>query len=198
MEQRTEEWFNARLGKVTASAISNVLSSGVTHKNYLLQLVSERLTGEKTETIVTPAMQHGIDNENDARLLYVERHQGVIEEGFIDHPKVSMSGMSPDGLTSDGKGLIEIKCPQNKTHTETLIEQKVPSRYLNQIMWQLACCPDREYCDFVSYNPAFPDNLKLFVKRVPRDNDYIKKLEKEVKAFTTKVDNIVNNLKEIK
>ena len=206
IEQRTEEWFQQRLGKVTASRISDVIAktkTGVStsRQNYLIQLVSERLTGKKGDSFVNQAMLDGIERESAARELY-ERTRGVsvTEVGFFDHPTIAMSGASPDGAVNseeEGKyaGLIEIKCPIETTHTNTLISKSVPSKYIPQMQWQLACT-GAKWVDFVSYNPNFPDTMQIFVARVERDNAYIAELESEVLKFLDEVDQAILKLKE--
>jgi len=200
MEQRTEEWFQARLGKVTASRVADVLAKiksgeSASRRNYKIQLVSERLTGEKQETYINQAMQDGIDREFYARERYVQQFGEVEEVGFVKHPTLE-AGASPDGMVGDD-GIIEIKCPMGSTHTETLMTQDVPSRYIPQIQFQLLVT-GRKWCDFVSYNPMFPEHLQVFVKRVEADPVYQKELESEVKQFLSEVDNVINKLKEIK
>ena len=206
IEQRTEEWFQQRLGKVTASRISDVIAktkTGVStsRQNYLVQLVSERLTGKKGDSFVNQAMLDGIERESAARELY-ERTKGVsvTEVGFFDHPTIAMSGASPDGAVNaeeDGKyaGLIEVKSPIETTHTNTLMSKSVPSKYIPQMQWQLACT-GAKWVDFVSYNPNFPEELQLFVARVDRDDTYIGELEAEVIKFLDEVEQTIIKLKE--
>jgi putative phage-type endonuclease len=206
IEQRTEEWFQQRLGKVTASRISDVIAktkTGVStsRQNYLIQLVSERLTGKKGDSFVNQAMLDGIERESSARELYMRtRGVSVTEVGFFDHPTIAMSGASPDGAVNaeeEGKyiGLIEIKCPLETTHTNTLMSKSVPSKYIPQMQWQLACTNAR-WVDFVSYNPNFPEELQLFVARVDRDDTYIGELEAEVVKFLDEVEQTIIKLKE--
>jgi len=206
IEQRTEEWFQQRLGKVTASRISDVIAktkTGVStsRQNYLVQLVSERLTGKKGDSFVNQAMLDGIEREGLARELYMRaRGVSVTEVGFFDHPTIAMSGASPDGAVNaeeEGKyaGLIEIKCPIETTHTNTLMSKSVPSKYIPQMQWQLACT-GAKWVDFVSYNPNFPEELQLFVARVDRDDTYIGELESEVIKFLDEVEQTIIKLKE--
>jgi len=206
IEQRTEEWFQQRLGKVTASRISDVIAktkTGVStsRQNYLIQLVSERLTGKKGDSFVNQAMLDGIERESAARALYMlNRDVSVTEVGFFDHPVINNSGASPDGAVNaeeDGKyaGLIEIKCPIETTHTNTLMSKSVPSKYIPQMQWQLACT-GAKWVDFVSYNPNFPMELQLFIVRVDRDDTYIAELEAEVLKFLDEVDQTILKLKE--
>jgi hypothetical protein len=203
-----ESWMAQRLGKVTASRLSDVIAktkTGVStsRQNYLIQLVSERLTGKKGDSFVNQAMLDGIEREAAARELYEKtRGVSVTEVGFFDHPIIKNSGASPDGAVNseeEGKyvGLIEIKCPIETTHTNTLISKSVPSKYMPQIQWQMASVsPNVKWVDFISFNPNFPDTMQIFVARVERDNDYIAELEVEVVKFLDEVEQTILKLKE--
>lgn len=208
MEQRTEEWFQSRLGKVTASRISDVIAktktgASTSRQNYLVQLVSERLTNKKGDSFVNQYMLDGIEREPIAKALYEKLHNVTVTEvGFFDHPTIPNSGASPDGAVHaeiKGKfaGLIEIKCPLETTHTNTLMSKTVPNKYIPQIQWQMASVsPNVKWVDFVSYNPNFPKDLQLFVTRVERDDEYITSLEVEVKQFLEEVEATILKLKE--
>lgn len=202
MEQRTQEWFDARLGKVTASRVADVIAktkTGVStsRQNYLTQLVTERLTGKKADNgYINKAMEDGIDREDAARSLYELKYGKVKEVGFIDHPTVAMSGASPDGMIASDGGVLEIKCPIETTHTTTLMTNKVPSKYIPQIQWQMAVTGAR-FAHFVSYNPNFPDDMALFVKQLDRDDEYIKMLVDEILIFLKEVDETILKLKEL-
>ena len=196
MEQRTEEWFAARLGKVTASKVSAVLAKkdSATRADYLTDLVLERLTNKQQEFYQNDAMQWGTDTEPQARMAY-EAFKGVLvdEMGFIDHPSIQYFGCSPDGLVEED-GLVEIKCPNSKTHLSTLLNGKIPTKYIPQVQTQMAVM-NRQWCDFVSFDPRLPEDLQLFVVRVNRDDEYIAKLEEEVVAFLDEVNETVTKLK---
>jgi len=200
MEQRTEEWFAARLGKVTASRVAEVVAKtktgyGASRANYMAELICERLTGAPTERYTSSAMQHGIDTEPQARAAYEAKSGSFVEEvGFVLHTSISEAGASPDGFV-DEDGLIEIKCPQTATHMDTLLSENVPAKYVTQMQWQMACT-GRKWCDFVSYDPRLPEKMQLFVKRVPRDDAYIELLEKEVSAFIVEMTDKLEKLKE--
>jgi putative phage-type endonuclease len=200
-EQRTDEWFAARLGKVTASRVSDVVArtkSGysTSRDNYMAQLIVERITGKQAESFTNAAMQWGTEQEPFARAAY-EAHTGVMvdEVGFISHPSISDAGASPDGLVG-ATGLVEIKCPNTATHIETLINGSVPSKYLAQMQWQMACT-GREYCDFVSFDSRMPAGAQLWVKRVERDNVLIGEMEAEVAKFLTELADKVEKLKNL-
>ena len=198
MEQRTEEWFAARLGKVTASRVADVLAKiksgeSASRKNYKMELVVQRLTGKQGESFTNAAMEWGTEQEPFARMAY-EAHTGtfVKEEGFVDHPTIEGFGCSPDGLVGDG--LIEIKCPNTANHIETVLENKAPSKYIPQMQAQMACT-GAKWCDFVSFDPRVPEDLQLFVVRVERDQEYIDAMEVEVKQFLSEVLDLFNQLK---
>jgi putative phage-type endonuclease len=201
-EQRTEEWFNQRLGKVTASKIADVIAktkTGVSasRENYSTQLTLERLTNQKAEFYSNAAMEWGTATEPQARSAYeLYREVFVDEVGFIDHPTIAMSGASPDGFVGED-GLVEIKCPESKTQMETLLNQKVPTKYQPQMQWQMAVT-GRKWCDFVSFDPRMPENLQIFVQRVERNDVYIKMLEEEVRVFLEEIDKKVEILRNIK
>jgi len=202
MEQRSDEWFAARLGKVTASRVADVIAKTKTgpsasRENYATQLVLERLTNKQAESYTNAAMQWGTDTEPMARQAYeLKRGLFVNETGFVDHPTIEMSGASPDGLVGTD-GLIEVKCPNSATHMETMLTQKVPAKYIPQMMWQMAC-PGRNWCDFVSYDPRFPENLQIFIERVTYDPTYVRMLELEITQFLDEVTKKVEILRKFK
>lgn len=196
--QRTAEWHQVRLGKVTASRIADVTAKtktgyGAGRSNYLAELVAERLTGASAERYVNAVMQWGTDQEPDARMAYEFSTDVEVEEiGFVHHPRIAMSGASPDGLVGSD-GLVEIKCPNTATHIDTLRGASIPSKYVGQMMWQMACT-GRGWCDFVSYDPRMPHDMRLFVQRLHRDDALIADLEKEVSAFLAELDSTVADL----
>ena len=202
IEQRSDLWFQARIGKVTASRVADVLAKtktgySATRDNYMAQLVCERLTGEKGESFTNAAMQHGTDTEPLARAAYESLKDVLVDEvGFVPHPTIEMAGASPDGLVGDD-GLLEIKCPNTATHIDTLLTQTVPSKYNTQMQFQMACT-GRLWCDFVSFDNRLPEELQLFVKRVPRDDVFIKQTEDAIVKFLAELDDKINKLMKVK
>jgi len=185
--QGSPEWKALRCGKVTASRVADVVARTKTgysasRANYLAQLIAERLTGTPAETYTNATMQHGVDTEPEARAAY-EFYQGATVEqiAFVPHPKIDQAGASPDGLVG-ADGLVEIKCPNTATHLETLLGQAVPAKYIDQMQFQMACT-GRKWCDFVSYDPRMPEHMRLFVRRVERDDKRIDFLETEIAGF---------------
>lgn len=201
MDQQSAEWFAERCGKATASRIADIVARtktgyGASRANYAAQLVAERLTGTVSESYTNAAMQWGTDMEPQARIAYeFWTNAGVDQVGFIPHPSIANTGASPDGLVGDA-GLIEIKCPSTATHIETLLGGSVPGKYVTQIQWQL-CCTGRQWCDFVSFDPRMPESMRLFIKRVHRDDARIAELETEVIAFLHEVHTTVDRLREV-
>lgn len=199
MEQRSDEWFAARLGKVTASRIADVCARtktgwGASRKNYMAELVAERLTGERVEGFTNAAMQWGTDMEPDARTAYEFYTNATVKQiGFAPHPSIADTGASPDGLVGED-GLVEIKCPNTATHLETLLGASMPEKYFLQVQWQLACT-GRQWCDFASYDPRLPESMRLFIDRVKRDDAAIATVEKEVTAFLTELRDTVDRLR---
>jgi putative phage-type endonuclease len=200
MEQRTDDWFAARLGKVTASRVADVIAKtktgyGAGRANYMADLVVERLTGQKASSFSNAAMEWGTEQEPNAKAAYAAKTGILVEDvGFIDHPTVAMSGASPDGLAEEG--LVEIKCPNTATHLEYIFDGKPPQKYVTQMQWQMACA-GKPWCDFVSYDPRLPERLQLLVVRVLRDDDYIKMLEQEVNTFLQELDDKLNKLEKV-
>jgi putative phage-type endonuclease len=191
--QGSDEWKAARLGRVTASRISDVVAKtktgyGAGRANYMAELLTERLTGRPYEAYRSAAMQWGTDTEEEARHAYAFWKGVEVETvGFVPHPTIAMSGASPDGLIGIGH-MVEFKCPNTATHLDYLLTGKISKAYQLQIDWQLICT-GREFCDFVSYDPRLPEGMKFFVLEMPRPPQaVVDELEGEVKAFLAELD----------
>lgn len=198
MEQRSTEWFAARCGSLGASQLNEALATtkngwGASRENLKSRIVAERLTGTPTETFQNAAMAWGVDTEDQARKAYEAATGTFVDEmGIAFHPVLQHTHASPDGLVGED-GLIEIKCPNTTTHIDTLTDEKVPSKYINQMQWQMRCT-DRQWCDYVSFDPRLPKHLQLFIKRVDRDDAAIAELEAKVAEFLTEVQSKIDHL----
>lgn len=200
MEQRTNEWFNARLGKVTASRISDVMAKpkknghSASRQNYMAQLICERLTETPAESFTNTAMQRGTELEPVAREMYIlnQFDATVKEVGFIPHPSIENAGASPDGLVNDD-GLIEIKCPNTWTHLEFIQSLKPKREYILQMQWQMICT-GRKWCDFVSYDDRLPDNLSFRCIRIHYDEALAQEIESEVIKFLQELDERIKQI----
>lgn len=191
-DQRTEEWFTARLGKVTGSRVADVLAKtksgySASRASYMAELICERLTGQQAERFTNAAMAWGTETEPQARAAYeFLTDNPVVETGFVLHPALADFGASPDGLVG-ADGLVEIKCPNSATHIDTLLTETVPGKYITQMQAQMACT-GRSWCDFVSFDPRLNGDLQMWVKRVHRDEAFIADMESEIAAFLNELD----------
>lgn len=198
--QGSPAWIAARLGKLTASRIGDAIARTKTgpaavRTAYMAELMVERLTGQPAPVYVTPAMQWGTDVEPQARAAYEWIGDcEIVSAGFVEHPHITMSGCSPDGLVGDD-GMVEFKCPTTATHLETLLSGQVPAKHLPQIMWQMACT-GRTWCDFVSYDPRLPELMRFFKQRVLRDEVAIAELERQAVEFLSELDAKIEQLRE--
>jgi putative phage-type endonuclease len=197
MDQRSPEWFQAKLGLVSASRIGDVMAKGkgITRTAYMTQLITETLTGVTTEIFVTREMQWGVDQEAAARACAGARLGEIVQEvGFVRHPHLA-AGASPDGLIGDD-AILEIKCPATHTMVEWILTETIPTKYVQQIQWQMACT-GRKIGWFCAYDPRLPSNLQCWLKRIDRDNVMIAEIEKEVQAFTFEMAEKLAKLKEM-
>jgi len=188
--QGTEEWLQARLGFCTASRVSDALAGKDTEarKNYLWQLVAERLT-KMPQAGFAPnaAMIRGTEQEPIARAAY-EAHTGVFVDqvGFVPHPTIKWLGASPDGLVGH-EGLVELKNPNSATHLQYRKAGKVPTKYKNQMMLQLACT-QRKWCDFVSFDSRLPVSKMLFIVRFEPEQKEIDEMLDKIQVFLSEVE----------
>ena len=205
IEQGSPEWMSLRIGKIGGSRVADVLTEGrggaesLTKRKYKNELIRERLTGRKLDTYKTPAMQRGIDLEPMARAWYEVKYNTFVDQvAIVLHPSIEGGQCSPDGIVEATNSLIEIKIPNPENHLDNILTGgKQLEQYYDQVQWQLACMPEKEFCDLVSYDPEMPDHLQGFVKRIYRDDEYINNMQNAVIAFLSEIETIVNNLKEI-
>lgn len=201
IEQNTPEWLQARCGSLGASAVAEALARtktgwGAGRGNVKARLVIERLTNTPQDSYKNAAMQWGHDQEDNAANAYSFLTGNPVEVcGIYKHPTIDGTHASPDRLVGED-GLVEIKCPNSATHLETLLKKKIPSNYVTQMQWQMAVT-GRKWCDFVSYDPRFPESKQVFIQRVERDDKEIAKLEKEVAEFLAEVEADLKAINEI-
>ena len=193
MEQGSEEWLLSRVGRVGCSRLGDVLAEGkggapsASRRNYMAELLCERLTGKYAEHFTSAEMQRGIDLEPIARATYEARFGVMVkEDGGRGHPAIIGFGCSPDGLIGDDGGL-EIKCPNTATHLDTLLDGKINLHYIYQMAGGCLVY-DRAWWDFVSFDDRLPDNLSFYCKRFYRDNLPLAKVESGVIQFLSELD----------
>ena len=200
MEQRSPEWYAARVGKVTASRVHDIVattrSGGYTsgRKNYLAELTIERLTGAPAPSFQSLAMAYGIECEPEARAAYsFQADMDVEEVGFVPHPTIDAAGCSPDGYVGKD-GLVEIKCPNTATMLEVLLGGKPDPAHVDQALFQMACT-GRKWVDLATYDRRLPEPMRLHVLRIERDDKAIAKLDIEVVQFLIDLDATVDLLR---
>jgi putative phage-type endonuclease len=184
LEQRSDEWYKARCGLVTASAVGRLLTPTLrvadneASRGLTAQLVAERITGQVEPTFMTDDMFRGVTHEPYARDIYSGYYQQAVECGFMRFDGDGWSlGYSPDGLVGD-TGLLEVKCPRAKSHIQYILSDRVPSYYMAQLQAGLLVT-GREWIDFVSFCAGQP----LFVKRVHPDPDWFAAITAACIAF---------------
>ncbi len=198
--QGSPEWHQLRCGKVTASRVADVVAQnraktswGKSRDTYMGELIAERLSGIPAESYTNAVMERGKEVEADARAAYeFFRDTPIVQVGFVAHPILKQAGASPDGLVGDD-GLVEFKCPNTATHIDTVIRKKIDGRYLTQMQWQMACT-ERQWCDFVSYDPRLPAGLRMHAQRVKRDDERIAELTTMVEQFLRDMDAKIEQL----
>ncbi len=192
-EQRSEDWFLARLGRLTGSRAADMLATiktgeAAARRDLRTQLVVERLTQTLQEDVfINAAMQRGIDCEPAAFAAY-EALTGLVAQrtGFLAHDTIAI-GCSLDGHVGDFEGITEFKCPKSATHLKYLRDGKVPSDYLPQITHNL-WVSGAQWCDFLSFDDRFPPKLQTFLVRVERDEAAILSYRDKALAFLQEVD----------
>lgn len=188
-DQRTDEWHEVRLGRITASRIYDVIAKTsrgahtAKRDDYAYQLAAERLTGLPTRTFTNDAMLWGVEQEANAIDFYSEYYGVTVTDSpFIIHKKMAFAGCSPDGIV-DNSYLVEIKAPQTNTFLRIKHERKPPENYYAQCQMQMAVT-DADRCDLFFYDPRIIEPSKqFFVFNIQRDNDYIANLEHEIVLF---------------
>ena len=196
--QGSDAWKQLRAGKVTASRVKDIVATTKTgystnRDKYMTQLLLERLTNTVAESYSNDAMGWGVEQEPFARAAYEAAKSVMVDQvAFVNHPTIEMAGASPDGLVNDD-GLVELKCPMSHTHLESLLGG-LDDQYKVQVQWQMACT-GRKWTDLCSFDPRFPAELQLVIKRFERDDAYIATLEKEVIKFLTELDDKLNKVK---
>jgi len=191
IEQGSDSWLELRKGKVTASRVADVLAktkTGVSASrgNYLIQLALERVTGVIEPSYTNDAMAYGTANEQTARTAFEVAHNVFVDQvAFVDHPTIKNFGCSPDGIVGDS--LLEIKCPYQSAIHWSYFKDGCPSKYYTQIQAQMSCTGAKSVW-FVSFDPRMPARSQLYIEEVLREEEFIKKMEDEVKQFLNEVE----------
>ncbi len=188
--QGSDEWFEARLGFVTASNFHKVLNKRTGRGLYMRKLAAERLTGCREESYKNEIMEYGTETEQEARKYYETANDCKIEQvGFV--LKDEWIGGSPDGFVGK-EGIIEIKCPLASTHIEHILSGKMPAKHTPQVQG-LLWVTGRKWCDFVSFDPKVLSK-PMFCIRIEQDKEYFKTLAGEVGLFVGELKETIDKI----
>lgn len=192
-EQRSPEWFAARVGRLTGSVAGDMLAKiakgeSASRRNLRLRLVLERMTGKPQESgYVSPAMETGIEREAGAFAAYEALTGNVAQRsGFLAHTE-HMAGCSLDGHFGDFEWLLSIKCRQPAAHLDFLRSGKIPSDALAQMRHELWVTGGLSH-DYFSWNPDFPPELQSRIVTLPRASADIDGYEQAALAFLAEVE----------
>jgi putative phage-type endonuclease len=194
VEQRTPEWIEYRLGKITGTRLKEVLKSD--NLPLVYEMIAEVVSKQIEEIPVNRAMQRGVDLEPIVRQLYQEKYSEIIEEvGFCLSDENDYLALSPDGFTLDRKGAIEIKCPSTKTHVKYILDDKIPTEYLPQVCMYFIVNTELEWLDFITYDDRFTD-LPMYVIHIKREelSDKIFEFKTKIDKFTEKFEKYYSKL----
>ena len=193
VEQGSEAWFQNKLGRLTASKYSTLMSGKSTkgYNDLIHDISCEIISGKMEETYSNDDMQRGTELEGDARKLYEELFdKDVSQIGLCipdeDNEFHNWIGISPDGICEEG--LLEIKCPKAKTHWNYIQKGIMVTTYRWQVQGQLYVT-GAEWCDFMSYHP----DLKPFIIRVYPDEQMHNELETRIRETIVLIKNQIEN-----
>lgn len=204
-EQGSYEWLLARIPYVTASNMAKVMAkgSGATRTNYMVKMVCEILSGVPTKGYKSKYMQDGNDNEPIARQIYEQITGNTIKETGFWYIEDEKLGGSVDGdIVEDEDGFIEIKNVIPAEQIRLLTTGKIKGEYLKQIQTNMYV-REKKYCDYVQVslgdeeNGELPDEYKVKIIRVYRDEDMILSIRKEVHMFHRDLQAMISKLKEL-
>jgi hypothetical protein len=190
-EQRSDEWFAARLGVPSASSFEQIVTMkgepSKQREKYLYKLAGEKVAGKAEESYQNAAMLRGVELEDTARQLYQ-----LITDAQVDQVGFCVQdgcGCSPDGLIGTTGGM-EIKCPTISTHVGYLLNGGLPSEYFQQVQGSLLIT-GREWWDFVSFYPG----LRPLIVRVEPDKAFLKALKAELDRFCVDLNTTIWRIK---
>lgn len=197
--QQSAQWFQQRIGKLTASNMAAVLdftvkgAEGAKRKQLKIDILAERMTDIIREVYVTPAMLHGQEQEPNAKLLYTEKTGiQIMPAPFVEHPTIENLGASPDGYIG-AEGLLEVKCPTTSKFISWMLAGVVPEEHKPQMLAQLACTR-RKWVEFVAFDPRMPEGKRLFIRRYEPAEQDIKDIETAAEKFLAEVDEMFDQV----
>jgi exodeoxyribonuclease (lambda-induced) len=192
VEQNSDAWFEARLGKLTASDAHAIMTAGKGLETLVWEKVGETLTGKPKQSFVNEVMEKGHELEMEARNNYEITTGNLVKTtGFHVLDDLPDVGCSPDGLIGED-GLVEIKCPTPAIYARFMYENVIDPKYKAQIQMQM-WITKRKWCDFVVYNPDFEKST--IITKYKRDEEIIDKIAGGVAKGVAQLHEILEKLK---
>lgn len=191
-EQLSDEWWNAKIGMMSASKAQAIGNGKKGLDTYIMELMAEKYSSGEREIYTNKDIERGIELEEYAREMYeLETGNKIEQVGFIEHNK--FSGCSPDGLIGKDGG-IEIKALKDINHFKMSINgaKEIESKYIWQIQMNLLIT-GRKWWIFLSYNPNFTKSLLSYT--IYPDKDKFKKIEKGLETGRKMIISINNKIK---
>lgn len=195
VQQNSDEWFDLRLGKITSSNMPKIMANygkafGSPAVEYAEKIALEYVTGQRDETNYSNSyMERGHEYEQVALLAYEEKELVEVNDGgfFIQESEDKiLIGDSPDGIVGEN-GCVEVKTVIPKVHWKRLKKGGIDTAYQWQIHSHLWIA-EKDWCDFISFCPEMPENKQLYIFRVFRDEEKIKKMELRVNEFREEIE----------
>jgi predicted phage-related endonuclease len=188
-------WLAARAGKLTASRMAdamNFLKNGQPSRErvkLMHELLAERLTGQSVSHVVTDAMLFGMEHEDEAVDVFVERTgRDVRRSRFYEHPTIENFGATPDREIDDG--LLEVKVPTSTTFIGWTLGGCVPEQHKPQMCAQLLCS-NKSWCGFLAYDPCIREERRqLFMRKYEPTGQELAAVQDAAIQFLTELDNL--------
>lgn len=200
VEQRSPEWFDLRLGLVTASALSAVMASSEEQRmrtKLLHHLAAERLLGVPSESFSNEAMDRGIALEPKALEHYAfTRGVELQRTGFVRRTMRRVTGdlvvgCSPDALVGSD-GLVQIKTMRPDLLVALVDSGRFPSEHKWQCHGEI-CFSGRSWCDLMVYWPGFP---VCPVFRIERSEEVCRHIDDQVERFDWELRELVKRIEQ--
>lgn len=198
MLQRSEEWYAARCGLLTASEMKHIITPGKLQaaandksKSHLFELLAQRITGYTEPAYVSFDMERGELEENYAKHEYNKHYAETKDCGFVTNDEWGFTlGFSPDALVGDD-GFIECKSRLAKYQLQTILANEMPDDFKIQVQTGLLVTA-RAWCDFISYSGG----VHMITLRVFTDIVVQTAIIEAAKTFHEKLDAAMEKYKE--
>lgn len=196
MLQRSDEWFEQRRGRFTASRICEILGVkglGKTGETYAFEKATEIVFGIEKDEIVSWDVRRGVELEPNAfdKFKELNEFENIQESMFF--PYEDDAGASPDGLVGFDS-ILEIKCPRPKKFFRLIADgvKAIDSNYIDQMQMQMMCTNSQK-CYFFNY-VEWEDEVFHHTLIVERDEKRIDLIKERIKEAVVLRDEFVQYL----